>query len=152
EQVVEHVGALADQRGSVAAHPFDNRLDRLLAEFLGDLCLAASEQLCRVGGRRVGAAARIDDPPHPVKRVAELVSHTQPPFSRSPRAAVTGGICHCLYAIYAFTGTAIAKSKRPRGQTCARHPRLLKPPKIVESKARTPGSGPGKGILGPFRG
>src|SRR5688572_31335880 len=41
EQVVEHVGAFANELGPVAANALDDRLDRFLAQFLGDLLAAA---------------------------------------------------------------------------------------------------------------
>ena len=69
------VGALADQGGAIAPDAFDDRLDRLLAELLGDLRLAAAEQFRRVGGRWVGAAARFDDLPQPLERLAQCVGH-----------------------------------------------------------------------------
>jgi hypothetical protein len=42
--VIEHIGTLGDQRGLVAADTFDQRLHRLLAEFLCHLGAAAAEQ------------------------------------------------------------------------------------------------------------
>ena len=71
--MIQHIGALADQRGAVAPDALDDRLDRLLAEFLCDLGLAARQQLRRIGAGRVGAAAGFDDPPEPVKSVAKRV-------------------------------------------------------------------------------
>src|SRR5581483_11053852 len=56
QQVVEHVGALAHELGLVAADALDQRLDRLLAQLLGDLLAAACEQPRRV--RSVGIGAR----------------------------------------------------------------------------------------------
>ena len=60
QQVVEQVGAFADQRGAVAAHRLDHRLDRLLAELLGDLRpgRARTAWRCRRSpGRRRGATS-----------------------------------------------------------------------------------------------
>src|SRR5689334_8934362 len=73
--MLQHVGALADQRGAVAANALDNGLDRLLAEFLRDLGLAARQQLRGVGGSRIGGAPRFDDLPKAVQGVAKHVGH-----------------------------------------------------------------------------
>ena len=59
QQMIQHIGALADQRGAVAPGALDDRLDRLLTEFLRDFGLAARQQLRGIGAGRVGAAPRI---------------------------------------------------------------------------------------------
>src|SRR6185436_19235448 len=59
QQVVEQVGALADQLDLVAADALDQRLDRLLAELLGDLLAAAAEQAGSVGSLGIGALAAV---------------------------------------------------------------------------------------------
>jgi len=61
--VKQQIGAFADQRGIVVAHRLDDRLDRLLPEFLRRLAAAAHQQLGRVGGVGIGIAAGIDDAP-----------------------------------------------------------------------------------------
>ena len=69
QQVVEHVGAFADQLGPVAADAFDQRLDRFLAQLLGDLLAAAAEQAGGIGGVGIGALAALDDEVEAVEHV-----------------------------------------------------------------------------------
>src|ERR1700722_4148671 len=48
-EMVEEVGTFADEPRLVLAHHLDHRLDRLLAQLLGDFGAAALEELRRVG-------------------------------------------------------------------------------------------------------
>ena len=69
QQVVEHVGALGHELGLVAADAFDQRLDRLFAELLGDLLAAAAEQARGVGRVGIGALAAVDHVVQPVEHM-----------------------------------------------------------------------------------
>ena len=67
--MIEHVGALADQLGLVAADALDHGLDRFLAQLLGDLLAAAAEQAGGIGGVGIGALAAVDHGVQPVEHV-----------------------------------------------------------------------------------
>src|SRR5580704_10268718 len=60
QEMVEHVGGLADDALTVFADRGNRRLDRLLAEFLGAMRHAAVEQLARVGHVGAFLRARLD--------------------------------------------------------------------------------------------
>src|SRR5882762_9908821 len=69
QQVIQHVGAFADELGPIAADAFDQRLDRFLAQLLGDLLAAAAEQAGCIGGVGIGALAALD---HDVEAVEHV--------------------------------------------------------------------------------
>ena len=62
EQMIKHVGGLADQALSIVADRGDRRLHCLLAELLGALIDAAIEQLAGVGHLGALAGARLHAP------------------------------------------------------------------------------------------
>src|SRR5882757_10768875 len=74
QQVIQHVGAFADELGLVAADAFDQRLDGFFAQLLGDLLAAAAEQAGGVGGVGIGALAPLD---HEVKAVEHVFVHVR---------------------------------------------------------------------------
>src|SRR6188768_3638990 len=82
QQVVEQVGALADQLGLVAADALDQRLDRLLAQLLGDLLATAAEQAGGVGGLGIGALAAVDHGIEPVEHVLDGDNALPAPLQR----------------------------------------------------------------------
>src|SRR5262249_57278786 len=73
QEVIEQIGAFADEPSAVAANPFDEQLDCFLAELLRDLRPAAEKQPGGVGGLRVAAAARIDHAPQAIEHGSVLV-------------------------------------------------------------------------------
>src|ERR1700721_1604387 len=75
QQVVEHIGAFAGERGAVVVHRLDDGFERLLAEFTSDADRAEGEQLRGVGAVRTGAAPRLYSRPQSAQGLAERLLH-----------------------------------------------------------------------------
>src|ERR1700758_1102794 len=57
QQMIEQIGALADECGRVLSNTLDDRFNRLLTELLSNLRPAAGEEPRGIGSLRIGAAA-----------------------------------------------------------------------------------------------
>src|SRR5579872_251785 len=101
QEMIEEIGALADDARAVGAYRLDDQLDRLLAELLGDLRRAAAEQLGGVGFRRIGALAGRDHTVEPLQHFARLNAHhffprRYPPPQPSPSRGEGAKRCSLL--------------------------------------------------------
>src|SRR5690625_3739695 len=67
--MIEHIRALGDQRGAVAACGLDDGFDRLLAEFLRAFCGPAREEPGRVRACGIGPFPRLNGGGKAVQRI-----------------------------------------------------------------------------------
>src|SRR6267142_2411749 len=67
--MIEDIGALAYQAGTVPRHCFDEALDEFLAELLHDLRCAPGEETCGVTHGGIGTPSAVNDSPQPIEHI-----------------------------------------------------------------------------------
>ena len=88
--MIEQVGRLGDERVGVVSERRDDRLDRLLAQLLGDAGRAGGDQAGGVGSGIVGGGAR----PHDGREIVEReFGHGTPPQPSSRTGMPAAIIC-----------------------------------------------------------